>query len=272
MAHYSIIDFLHSHGYKNIDLYTILDEKTQTLIDSYFQTFREPILHLTTNFFDKPKATITFNGLPPIRTHFTDEQAIGICSKMSSSFTRNLCRQLSNPRENRKKILYQLHYIANKALNIYGGKMLTFIYQLRNLNFKNTTAIEVQTYSKVIPDFPLISFDVGQDSFCISFFAKQIRPNKIIPDIRLFTSRSFEEIGLIDEEGYIFYKLSKFKPRLTLFFESLKEGKFEIRAGVESGYCQRCNRELTHPLSLRIGFGPDCAKMANIDALLYKFI
>jgi hypothetical protein len=235
------------------------------------QTFREPVLHLTTNLFRNQKSLISYKKMEPIKSNFKDDEAINICSKMSSSFTRNLCKQLNNSKVNRQLILYQIHHIANSALKVFGGKILTFIHGLRNLNFKNKTADEIKTYSKVVPDFPIISFDTGSSSFKISFFVKQVSKNKLQPDIRLFASKTFEEVGAIDEEGYVLTRLNKFKPQLTLFFQAAKNNNFKIYSGVESGNCDICGRELSHPLSLRVGVGPVCARNNNVDTVLYNF-
>ena len=91
------------------------------------------------------------------------------------------------------------------------------------------------------------------------------------PDIRLFSFKNHEEIGYIDEEGYVMTKLEKFKPQLNLFYEATRGQRFKIYSGVETGNCELCERLLTHPTSLRIGIGPICAKNNNIDTTLYSY-
>lgn len=308
----TLIDFLHSKGYCDLNLNSLLDEKAIRLIENQFQsdkfakdkvrgnttfqftnpkpsipiqktvtinneddatkTYREPILHLTSNLFNKQKVQIALKGYQTIESSFHDNEAINICSKMSSSFTRQLCKQLHNSKSNRQLILYQIHYIANEALSIFGGKILTFIYGLRNLNFKNQTASEIQTYKKVIPDFPILSFETSNTAFKISFFVKQTnKDGKIISDIRLFAPKTYEEIGTIDEEGYVMAKLQKFKLQLTLFYQATKDNNFKIYSGVETVSCDICGRELSHPVSLRIGIGPICARNKQVDGTLYSF-
>ena len=318
-----LLDFLKSKGYKNLNRNSLIDSEALKLVNSQFmrdkiakdkirgQTkiefvnpnkfHREPVLYLHENIFEKIKQQIKFKNYLLQNSNFTDTEAINICSKMSSSFTRSLCRQLHNPKTNRQLILYRLHYIVNKALKLFGGKILTFIYHLRNLQFKNQAANEIKTYNRVIPDFPIISFDIGATSFKISFFLKQnelprrrasgyrskifvfapegrgIEPlvikkeNRLKTDIRLFAPKTYEEIGAIDEEGYVLIKLEKFKPQLSLFYQATKNNTFKIYSGVETGNCEICGRELTHPTSLRIGLGPICARNKKIDSSLYHF-
>lgn len=307
----TLLDFLKSQGYGQLNPNSLLDTQALKLIDQQFQsdkaakdrvrgkttiefinpkiastkspnsisikpseikTYREPVLHLTNDIFNQPKQKIVFKGYQTFTSNFNDNDAINICGKMSSSFTRRLCKQLYSPKANRELILYQLHYIANKALNIFGSKILTFIHGLRNLNFKNQTASEIQTYKKVVPDFPIISFDTVNTSFKISFFVKQTKKdNSLKADIRLFAPKTYEEIGTIDEEGYVMANLEKFKPQLTLFYEATKNNSFKIFSGVETGNCEICGRELSHPISLRIGIGPICASNKSIDKVLYNF-
>lgn len=246
----TLIDFLHSKGYRDLNLNSLLDENAIRPIQNQFQsdkfakdkvrgnttiqftnpkpsipiqktatinneegmakTYREPILHLTSNLFNKQKVQVALEGYQTIASSFQDNEAINICSKMSSSFTRQLCKQLYNPISNHQLILYQIHHIANNALSIFGGKILTFIYGLRNLNFKNQTADEIQTYKKVIPSFPILSIKTSNTTFKISFFVKQTNRNgKLKSDIRLFAPKTYEQIGTIDEEGYVRAKLQK---------------------------------------------------------------
>lgn len=240
--------------------------------DGGIKTYREPILHLTSNLFNKQKVQIALKGYQTIASVFQDNEAINICSKMSSSFTRQLCKQLHNPKSNRELILYRIHHIANKALSISGGKILTFIYGLRNLNFKNQTASEIRMYKKAIPDFPILSFETGNTAFKISFFVKHTnKGGKLKSDIRLFAPKTYEEIGTIDEEGYVMARLQKFKPQLTLFYQATKGNNFKVYSGVETGKCDICGRELSHPVSLRIGIGPICARNKQVDGTLYSF-
>lgn len=307
----TLLDFLKSKDYHNLNPNSLLDTDALKLIDQNFQSdkiakdrvrgkttiefinpkvtqskkqandkqindgevklLREPVLHLTHDLFNRPKQQVSFKGYSTLSSNFSDIEAINICSKMSSSFTRNLCKQLYNPKANRQLIIYQLHHIANKAHKIFGGKILTFIYNLRNLNFKNKTASEIKTYTKVVPYFPIISFDTGSTSFKISFFVKQIKNDRLKADIRLFAPRTYEQVGIIDEEGCVLTRLEKFKPQLTLFYQATKNNNFKIFSGVETGNCEICGRELSHPISLRIGIGPVCASNNQIDKTLYDF-
>jgi len=83
--------------------------------------------------------------------------------------------------------------------------------------------------------------------------------------MRVFDSKSYVEVGSLDEQGYIMTKLEKFKPQLHMFYETISAGNINIYSGVETGNCDLCGKELTHPTSLRIGIGPICAKNNGIN-------
>lgn len=104
---------------------------------------------ISENRFTEIKQKIKFDNTE-LKSFFTDQEALNICERMSSSFTRRLCKEYSQYPIGKKKqeSLFQLHYIANKACKIYGGEILSFILNLRKLNFKNITAKEVSTYKK----------------------------------------------------------------------------------------------------------------------------
>jgi len=308
IAEETLFDFLKASGYGILNSNSLLDTQALKFIDQQFQSdkitkdrvrgnttidfinpkvdlnnktsntqqtketgsrlYREPVLHLTNDIFNHIKQSIFLKGYKTLVSNFNDDEAINICSKMSSSLARRLCKQIYNPYSNKQLVLYQIHYIANKTLYIFGSKIMTFIYGLRNLNFKNQTADAIQTYKKVIPGFPILSFETNNTSFKISFFAKKNKgDDNLKPDIRLFTYKKFEEIGVIDEEGYIMSKLEKFKPQLTLFYQDMMNRNFEIYSGVETGRCEMCGRVLSHPASLRIGIGPTCASNKDLDII-----
>lgn len=301
----TLVDFLKEIKYREVNENSLLDSEVLILIEKHFNSDknikdqnrgktnvefikpninsgfdksivekeiekREPLLPLKIDLFSRNKHEVIYKQYPKILSKFNDTEVYNLCSKMSSSFARKLCKQLDKSKSNKQLILYQLHFISNKALQIFGGKILSFIYSLRPLKFKNSSAIEVQTYSKVIPGFPILSFQTENSSFKISFFVKQDKKNKLKADLRIFSSKNFEEVGSFDEDGYVLYKLEKFKPYLTMFCQEAKNKPFEIFSGVESGSCEICGRELTHPGSLRIGIGPNCASNYNIDKSLYN--
>lgn len=223
------------------------------------------VLPLEGNLFEKIKTEISYKNLPKFYSNFTDLEALNICRKMTSSFTRKLCLEYDRVNSNRNEILYQLHYIANKALGIYGGRLLTFIYSLRRINYKYLGDAEVSKYFNVLPDFPLLKFNTIRGSIEFSFFNyKCSKTNKIIPDLRSYIENR-SSIEAIDINGYIIKRLELVNPKFQFFLSYLKSGQFTFTSGVETGICDNCKRELRHPISIRIGIGPICARNLGIN-------
>lgn len=230
---------------------------------------------LTRDAFTSVVQNIEYPGLPVIYSYFQDIQARLICSRMCSSFARSIAGQhsRSSAEDDKDILVYQLHAMSNKALQVFGGKILTLIYELPPLRFAQKTALEVTTYKKVRPDFPLISFSSEkQGQVNIAFFTKLHRDQKTLrPHVILFRHETYQTIGSIDELGHIRLQLEAFRPRLSLFIDQINEKKFKIYSGVQTGICDICKRPLSEPLSLRIGIGPVCAKKIGLDRSVYDY-
>lgn len=229
-------------------------------------------VQLTRNAFLTIIKEVGCSTLPVIHSYFSDIQAQLICSRMSSSYARSIAEQHGKfPQDNNKELLlYQLHFLANKALQVFGGKILTLIYELPPLRFAKKTAVEVRTYKNVRPDFPMISFTTHQMQVNVAFFTKLHRQqNKLKPHVILFKNKTYETIGSLDELGRIRLQLQSFRPQLSMFIDQINEKKFKIYSGVQTGVCDICKRPLREPLSLRIGIGPVCAKNIGLDRSEY---
>ncbi len=230
-------------------------------------------LKLNRDLFTEVVQSVKYSGLQEINSHFSDDQAVSLCSKMSSSYARRIVNELSQVSDDDERIerLYQIHFMANKAHAVFGGKILTLLYELPKLEFKYQTAIEVKTYTQVRPDFPLITFQVNQTKLNVTFYTKLHRNiiGGYTPNVSIYTSGSHHQIGWIDETGHIQVRLEKFRPQLSIFIGGIQDGRFEYYSGVETGRCEICTRPLTHPLSLRIGIGPECAKKIGLDRSYY---
>lgn len=216
--------------------------------------------------FTTSVGVIKYPGLSDLLTFFSDREAQDICSKMSSSLPRKRASDFDNPNNKNKELLrYEIHYMANKALNIFGGKILTLISDLRKLKFKTRNAIELRTYRNVHPDFPFLHFNVGVNKVNVAFFTKLHRISNKLTSNSIIYSSKYQRIGFMDELGRIKLELSNFRPQLSLFIEKVSNMNYTVYSGVETGACDICGHQLTHPTSLLFGIGPVCAKNLNID-------
>ena len=216
--------------------------------------------------FSKSVGVICYPGLPDVLTYFSDLQAVDICSKMSSSLPRKRATDFGNLNNKNKELTrYEIHYMANKALNIFGGKILTLLCELRKLKFKTKNAFEVRTYRTVRPDFPFLHFKVGGEIINVAFFTREHKiKNKLTANSVIYSS-TYNRIGFIDELGRVKLELQRFRPQLSLFINKVKDKNYQIHSGVETGVYEICKLPLTHPTSLLFGIGPVCARNLGID-------
>jgi hypothetical protein len=293
-----ILGLLTQRGFDdNIKPHQTLDRKQLHWVDLEFQTYRlehekakgkyrvkwfdEPILpsqnstekveefkrlvfNTGANLFDKVKLKIEFKKNNVISSHFLDHEAANLCSKMASAYARKVARRFSEGKKWRDEARYIIHYIANKALREYGGEMLSFIYRLRNLEFKNQTARSMLSYKNVNTEFPSLTFMYGQEELTLSFYERRINDSTIT---RPWLWSKRQSIGFVDRQGIVNFdplvgKLKNFRPLLELFVEKTKLGEYKITSGVETGKCSICGRDLKDPVSLRIGIGPVCREQS----------
>ena len=238
--------------------------------DSVIAFSKFELLSLSSDEFIKANEYISYPGFESFNSNFSDEQAFQICSRMSNPFVRGLCKNFNSV--DRLKQLYQIHYIANKALRLFGGKILNFIMNLRALEFSTNGSVEIVNFREVLPDFPLITVESDEGSFFISFFLQRDKKkNKLSSSVKLHSRDSGEVVGDIDENGVITARLQKFYPKIKLYCKILKDQSMQIFSGVETGKCEVCGHILTSPTSCKIGIGPICAEKLGLDQSLYNF-
>ncbi len=194
-----------------------------------------------------------------LETVFTDEQVVQLCSKLSTPWVRQL---LVNSSINIK----ELHQIAMKCFNRYGGKIISFVLLLPIMDFGNRKSkyfIEKKDYEGEIPSFKL-KFSNSGDEYYFSFYPNI---NKIKSDTKIATvfNKTQNVIeGFISFNGYMQKKVNNENLKLRLFVENLYSKNRVIYCGVADGYCLKCNRELSDPKSLRVGYGRECAAEIGI--------
>lgn len=218
---------------------------------------RQPnLIELTTNIFQDIQLRKTVEGF---ETVFTDEQAISLCKKLSTPFVRKL---LINSRNN----IEELQQIAMKCYNKYGGQIISFLLLLPPMNFGNRHSkyfIEKSEFNGDIPSFKLKFFQSG-DEYYFSFYPNisTAKGNKKIATVFNKTKNRVE--GFISHLGYWQRKVSSQNLKANFFVDMLLSSKKVFYCGVADGYCLNCNRELSDPKSLRVGYGKECAAAIGI--------
>lgn len=290
----TLFEFLNKNGYRNITDNTLLDRNAIELIEVNFKNDREEyekihgkkeitfltsndtqaprtniqidksfstnILNLTENIFQNSNVTIQSQGRSSFLSPFTDNQAINICSKMSNAIARKNAQLLSIKPHNNHEIRYTVHFFAKKALEVYGGKMLTFIYRLRKLRFNKPNTVEIKDYDFPGPSLPLLVFKLGNERLALAFYAKKSRIGHLYESRINAYRMDGTHLGVVDCNGFITSSNTNFKPLFSMFFEKFSNNHFEVFSGVETGHCMICERPLTDPVSARRGIGPICAR------------
>lgn len=234
------------------------------------------VLLFENNLFEQVQQTVLYNRMR-VQSHFTDEQAVVICSKMADSYARTLAvnyRRLSDTDSIQVSIYrYQLHFLAEKARHRYGGAILTFLYQLRSLKFSDRQANTLQTdknLAGIEADFPALTFAsrLGEEYTLVFHLVPGLPVKNPAARVSVLSHRASggAVLGAIDHSGYaldlqgqLVNKLKQASSSLLIFCNYMQDKRqLEFFSGVESGKCFVCSRPLTEPRSVRYGIGPVC--------------
>jgi hypothetical protein len=251
------IEALLNLHYKRNSIPTVLEDLKLIKQDSNI------IIDFGENIFENVQEEISI-GSRKIKSFFTDEEALNICSKMSDSFSRRLVQEFII--EQSTKTRFFLHHRANNALKEFGGFIISFIYKIPKLkqsNIRNTHLKNLFKNKGIV--FPVLKIKnpYSDDYLYLTFKENRKSNNKRTINIFRKNTDSYDEIGEINE-GKLLTKVRS-KIYFDFFTSNLIDGKFDIFAGVETGECIICKRELTAPFSVNNGIGPACAKKIGFN-------
>lgn len=224
-------------------------------INAIIEDFKKDSEHLNRVLFaenlfeNKPlrNLTSTFN------TVFDDITARELCNRISTPFIRSL---LVNPNSNN----IEIHKIAMRCFEKYGGHTITFILNLPPLTFSNSNSKMVtdKNHGGEIPAIK-IKFLNKPFEYFICFYDSQKSTDRQRRIASVFDSLRIEPVAFLTYSGYIEQRINKENISLSLFIENFNKHPI-ISCSVEPGRCINCNRELTDPKSRRVGYGKDCAQ------------
>jgi hypothetical protein len=189
---------------------------------------------------------------------FDDASALELCNKLSSPFIRTL---LKNPISNK----IEIHKIAMKCYEKYGGHVVSFILSLPKLQFGNynsKTIVAKTSYQGEIPSLK-IKFLKQNLEYFLCFYEPKKRVGRETTVASIFNNTQKKVEGFLTYTGYIEYRINKENISLKLFLENINNHKI-ISCSIESGRCINCKRDLTDTNSLRVGYGKDCANDLGI--------
>lgn len=218
------------------------------------------------NEFKEIRTIVLYENEPSIESYFTDEQAIVLCGKMVNSQARILAKNVRKNKGDREK--YILHYFANKALKIYGGDVITFIINLKQIKIgisyddKKVYQLDLLKQNEELPIFPSLRIQSPTDSYLLYFvLKKKLGSERYISEISIFSKKTKRVIGTISRRNDAMCLVNNFDIEFYIFLEMCTNvNNVKYYSGIESGRCILCNRVLTDPLSLICGVGPICRK------------
>lgn len=267
ISHETILDFLYRRGNENANINSKLsDEEEKDFRKNFLKINDElnnPFEGFTENKFIEQKQNIYFNNQATIISNFTDQEAISICSKMSDGKIRYYAKEYSNNLiEDHKHFLkYQLHFLAMKALDFYGGYILTFILNLRIFPGKNKSAILLSASKKKFyetdPTLPELEFiPMGSKEKCYIRFSRKIEREKSSAAFIIYNKHR-RPLYSFSSKGILITNFQNRFPRISIFREYIN-GQKRMYSGFDNIYCDICGRELSDELSVLFGRGPTC--------------
>lgn len=274
-----VLDYLNRMFYTKFTLNSKIDLKTEENILKHFskgnfsktkpdesqpnfRTFKV----FTENIFQTVVQVITHPNYPSIQSFFSDTDAQVICSRMANRRIRYFSNLfLSNDTKiDHVSIRYQIHYLANKAIEFYGGEILTFVYGLKSWS-KVGTKVEVFKFDKgAVYDFEtnfskirLQSFN-GKGDYTIHFKRAYERPLGSLDALKIRRPWT-NEFFTISIKGELIANFEDCIPEIALFQETIN-GQYMLYAGYDDGFCDICGRKLTDAISIKYGRGPECRR------------
>lgn len=199
-----------------------------------------------------------------IDSYFSDAQAKHICFKMSNNRIRHFSNLFLTSTSNIDTLTlrYQIHYLANKALEFYGGRILTFIFKLSNWPIRTTIVEVLKMNPSEIYDFDttfsklqLQSSEYGK-SFTIMFtraYEREAGSNTALKITNTLTNKTVR----VSINGQLIEDFENCIPEIIIFKESLN-GILMLYSGYDDGLCDICGKRLNDPVSIKYGRGPIC--------------
>jgi hypothetical protein len=206
-----------------------------------------------------------------VETVFNDFEAYSICRGISISRAIKIAKDYFIGKEDETRI--EAHEFAMTAYKKYGFEILNFALRFPPLPFKAFDArslfTELDRKAKET-GLPIIrvaySNEFGKPEklelkFYVERESEKTRVYRNVIEIRNKTTNS--KVASITRQGRLVAAEGSRNiiPIIQLFIRYSSDlGKLQINYGLETGECSICARELTDPISIKRGIGPNCYK------------
>jgi hypothetical protein len=237
-----------------------------------FQLEQHRLLSEGDIFSHRQKRTLYFED-SKVETVFSDFEANSICMGLDDRHFRHIARKYFNTNEQLADEQIEVHSIAMKALEKYGGKALLFFISLPPLPFKAVNATQI--FSELDKrrnkqEFPILRISFRNvhnqiEKIQIAYYAEKSKVGRIrFDDVLSVKNRSTgQQLFCVSRGGYVVPERNakEIIPVLQVFVRfSTDTTQAFLNYGLETGECAICGRELTDPESIRLGIGPICRK------------
>jgi hypothetical protein len=240
-------------------------------VDNPYQENSIEIASDSNIFANRSTREVTFEDLAT-ETIFSDFEAISICYGLSDGHARFIANKWFKTQEFNADVV-EAHFIAMKAMEKYGTKLLSFIIGLPPLPFKALDVKEIFSEldgRKHRSNFPVVRIlfenAKGNDErLQISFYTEDGEDGKVRFEnvLTVRNNSTGKPIMKITRDGRIVPEpyTKNIVPIIKLFLQfSTDTERMILNYGLETGCCSICGRELTVEESIRRGIGPVCAQ------------
>ncbi len=267
ISHQFVIEILKLHfSYKilNIDLNSKVDISYLEIVKREInkRNSKNVIFEgLNENKFIEIKKILK-NKNESLESFFTDKEAIELCKRMSDSIIRKVANsvELFKNLDEQNEVLFKIHKLAMKALEYYGGYMLTFITNTNILKNKNEKIKvyngKIKLTSNIESTFPNIHFKIKEERYFLRFN----RINEKIFNSYQFTiyNKKNNPIYGLNKERKLIINFENRLPYINMFVDLQYQHNPKIYFGYDNSQCDICGRELTDAISIKYGRGPNC--------------
>lgn len=210
------------------------------------------------NYFQNVIREINFRNNPTILTKFTDAQVKNICLKVNDSSTfKDASKFTIHATDYNNDLLrYSLHRKCMKALEEYGGEMMSFVLNLKYVNHSNNSNDINQKKSDFF--FPDFYFITNNNRFYLRII-KRNSINRVEGGFDVY-DKDDNLMCKVNEKGAVIERVSSERVISFKIFLGYINGIFTMNAGGFYSHCDVCGFELNDPISVSLGRGPSCRK------------
>jgi hypothetical protein len=209
-----------------------------------------------------------------VETIFSDFEAFSICAGMEDRTARKMARRYFAEEDITEENLHYAHDAAMQVLKQKGPQLMSYLISLPPLPFQALNATQIFSEfdkRKKSSRFPILRITYYNDAqkrekIHIGFFGTPSPDGRVRHDnvLEVKNKSTGETLMKIARDGRVLPQAGakQILPGILLFIRFSQNVKdFIVNYGLETGECSICGRELTDPVSIKLGIGPVCRSL-----------